>query len=203
MLPEVEEFMAVKREADMALQDWYANGRKDQPQRKYNEESDEEYRKFREAHALWDQRYRAAHIENHERHRAVMGEARKVLRTKTKDPVIRWMMTAIDDYDSYIEAVLPILPATREELERLATENAWCSTFDDFMEDAVKAGILPAIDPNEPDVSELVRWIANETDEYPRNIRRKIQGMVNKIVAKALADERAKNAAKHNEAVTV
>lgn len=202
MLPEVEEFMTTKREADEALQYWYDNGRKDQPERKYDV-WDYEYQKYREAYAEWDKKYRAAHTENHERYRAVMGEARKVLRTKTRDPIIRWMLTSIEDYDPYIETVLPILPATREQLEELATQNDWCSQFDHFMEEATKAGILPPADPSEPDVSELVQWIADETDEYPRNIRRRVQGMVNKIVEKALADKEAENAAKHNEAVTV
>lgn len=190
MLPEVEEFLAVKNAADKEWQEWNANSHKDEPRRNWNVEwGTEAYSEYQRAHSKWREKFNADYRAAETIYRGKVRAARAKLRATTKDPMIQWMMDNIEDYWSYIEAVLPILPATREELENLATQHDWCSEFDGFMDQATEAGIVP--ERNEQyDASELVEWVANEYDVYEREVRREIQSRVNKIVEKALANQR-------------
>lgn len=207
MLPEVQEFLDVKEKADKEYNDWHAHARDNQPRRprrpswdiSFYGESDnsQEWREYEEKYRVWDENYQKEYSSTQEKHRMVLRAARKKLRAKTKDPVVQWMMDNIPDHWTYVETVLPALPATREELEDLATEHDWCTEFDTFLEEATDAGVIP---PRQEawDASEVIEWVANEYDVYERNIRREIQSRVNKIVQKAL--EAA--AAKHNEKAT-
>lgn len=204
MLPEVEEFLEVKGKADQELNNWHATSRNDQPQRPRSpgwgadhftqEKYERDYEEYRARYQEWDRKFHDEYRAANEKHRVKLRNARAKLRRETKDPMIIWMMDNIEDYWSYIETVLPILPATREELESLATEHEWCSEFDGFMDQATSAGIIAPI--NEAwDASELIEWVADEYDVLERSVRREIQTRVNKIVEKALA-------AAHNEKAT-
>jgi hypothetical protein len=202
MLPEVEEFLTVKKAADKEYNDWHRHSRDDQPRRPARPSWDnwgdngnsQEWDDYRTAHELWNDKYQKEYQINEEKHREVLRAARKKLRAKTKDPIVKWMMDNIHDHWSYVEEVLPELPATREELEDLASRKDWCTEFDDFLDQATEAGIVPP--RNEAwDASDLVEWVASEYDVYERTVRREIQSRVNKIVERALA-------VAHNEKAT-
>lgn len=197
MLPEVEEFLKVKKEADREYNEWQRDATRDEPRRGYGwgmGYDNPEYIAWRDKRAAWQEKYDAEYRKHHDKHRARLRAARTKLRETTKDPIVRWMMDNIQDYWSYIETVLPELPATREQLEDLATQHDWCSEFDGFMEQATEAGVIPPRD-EKFDASELVEWVSNEYDVYEREVRREIQSRVNKIVERALAIQ-------HNEKAT-
>jgi hypothetical protein len=200
MLPEVEEFLSVKTKADKEWAEWNAHSRDDAPRRptrpgwmapdtehgKYELSYREYEAQYREWNKLFHERYNV----EQEKHGQIMREARRKLRETTKDPMIVWMMDTIRDYWGYIEAVLPLIPATREQLEDLANRQDWCTEFDAFMDQAETAGIIPPANPKF-DATDLIEWVAERTDEYPRRVRREIEDMVNAIVEKALAKQRS------------
>lgn len=205
MLHEVQQYMRVKERADQELNDWHAHSRTDQPRRPHTPAWDatpqeraafeRDYEEYQRSYREWDRKFHDEYREAHDKHRDTMREARHKLRRKTEDPMLIWMMDNIEDYWSYIETVMPILPATREQLENLADEHDWCSEFDGFMERATEAGIVPPVqDPY--NTSELVEWVVNrDYDDNDRTARRQIQARVNQIVEKALA-------VAHNEKAT-
>lgn len=203
MLPEVERFLETKRKADQEWEAWHATARRDEPRRDWNVMYDSPgYNEFRAKHSAWSERFNAEYSREQEKHSQALRVARKQLRDETKDPMIIWMMDNIQDYWSYIETVIPELPATREELEDLATRHDWCTEFDSFMEQATEAGV---VEPRNVawDAEDLVEWVANEYDVYPREIRREIQSRVNKIVERALAVKNNERVAKEKAPVPV
>lgn len=201
MLPEVKEYLDTKEKADRELQDWHANSRKDQPLSpnrpswtapdSRHSEYEKSYREYQEEYRVWNQKFHAGFTAANEKHKETMRAARATLREKTNDPVIKWIMNDMTKgYWSYIEAVLPILPATREQLENLANDQDWCSEFDEFLGQATEAGIIPPVDESY-DAQEIVDWVSDEFDVYGRRHRRQIQAMVNRIVERALAEKLA------------
>lgn len=203
MLPEVERFLEIKRKADQEWEAWHATARQDEPRRDWNLTYESpEYRAFRAKHSVWSEKFNREYSREQEKHSQALRVARKQLRDETKDPMIIWMMDNIQDYWSYIETVLPELPATREELEDIATQHDWCTEFDSFMEQATEAGV---VEPRNVawDAEELVEWVANEYDVYPREVRREIQRRVNKIVERALAAKNNERVAKEKAPVSV
>lgn len=206
MLPEIQEFMLAKEKADKEINDWHAHSRDDAPKRPdypdwgadtaereaYEVRTAEYEEKYRE----WHRKFRQEHSDMQNRYLATLNEARAKLKSKTKDPIARWILNNIDGYESYVEKILPILPATRAELEEVANEHDWCSEFDSFMDMATEAGVIPA-DESGIDVTEICDYIAERTDEYARHYRRDVHAMVKKIVDQALEAQ----AAQHNELI--
>lgn len=203
MLPEVEEYLATKKAADEKWNAWNSTAHKDEPRRNWNVEwGTEAYSEFQRTHSEWRDKYNQEYTVHHNTHRDTMRTARRKLRETTSDPMLQWMMDNIHDYWSYIETVLPVLPATRAELEELATQHDWCSEFDGFLETATEAGIVAPRDETW-DAEDLVEWVANQYDVYPREIRREIQSRVNRIVEKALAAQNNERVAKEKAPVPV
>jgi hypothetical protein len=204
MLPEVEEYLAAEKKINDEFENWHREAVSTEPKRNYYSEwGTPEYNEWRRIHDEWHIKFSEESRKRQAKHNAALRAARTKLRNSTENQMIIWMVDNLrGGYWSYIDAVLPILPATREELESLANEQDWCSEFDEFLSQATEAGVVvPSSDKN--DVSEILEYIGEEFDVYGRRHRREIQAMVNRIVAKALADKEQESAAKHNAMVTV
>jgi hypothetical protein len=181
MYPEVQKYFAEKAAAQKAYEDWRTAMRGTSPKL-----HDSEYsaKKFYDWEHKYHQENRAKRLE----YDRCIHETRSRLENTATDPVILWMLENVPSYVGYMESVLEILPATREELETLANENDWCPEFDRFLAQATEAGVVPP--PNGgPDVSEILTWISQEFDVTPRVFRPRIQKMVGRIVEKALTEQ--------------
>lgn len=186
MLPEVEKYLAEFKAANQAYETWSVEIHRTCPENRYST-APGEYYMYTPEYEAWQDAYHTEDRKQREIQRERQFTAREEMVATTKDPVVKYLVEKLmDDYPGYVGEVLPILPATREELESLANSGEWCSEFDTLLEQATKAGVIPAYSPTY-DVSDLVNWIANETDRYPRSIRREVLGMVNKIVEQAIA----------------
>jgi len=201
MLPEVVLYLATIESAKKEYDDWYKDIQSRRPT------YDRYYATWREsdrqtAYEKWNTDFYEENTKRKDARRATCEKAYIELGRVTTDPVVRWLVKNLSAYPTYVNEVLPILPATREQLEDLANTHEWCDEFDSFLEQATEAGLIPPPVESSSDAGELITWISEEYDVYERRIRRRIQGMVDEIVAKALADKEAENAAKHNEMVT-
>lgn len=186
MLPEVEKYLADFKAANRAFETWHTEIHHTCPESRYRN-TPGDYYTYTSEYEAWQRAYYEEETKQREIQRARQLTAREEMVATTKDPVVKYLVEKLmDDYPGYVGEVLPILPATREELESLANSGEWCSEFDTLLEQATKAGVIPAYNPTY-DVSDLVNWIANQIDRYPRSIRREVQGMVNKIVEQAIA----------------
>lgn len=203
MLPEVERYMAAKGAADDELTRMHNKLSQEMPSPQHplrpswtaddkrHQEYAEEYGKWQVEYREWNEKYHAELRKSNAKHSEAMRKARAILLEETEDPTIKWMLTDMrKGYWSYVEQVLPILPATRDELETLANEGDWCSEFDGFLEEATNAGIVAPLDAMY-DATEIAEYIAAEYGGYARTHRMEIQRMVTKIVKKALAEQAA------------
>jgi hypothetical protein len=199
MYPEVAEYLAVKDKSDQEHLAWEQERQKARPKWDYHAQTHDAYY---EAYDAWSAKYNEESRKMNARHNKISREAMRTLHEKTQDPMIKWMMEQLSTvYGRYVDTVLKILPATRDELEVLANREDWCGEFDEFMQQATDAGVIPP--RNDPwDVSEILDWIGSEFDVYPRRHHREIQGMVNKIVQKALAEKIMQDATERQGMVT-
>jgi hypothetical protein len=199
MYPEVIEYFDAKSEMANKIEEFEREQRRLQPRYSYTEEDSSYHRKYSE----WSEKYYEGQRKLSAEQNKVNREARNTLRTKTKDPMIHWMIDKLSGgYGGYVDSVLKILPATRDELETLANQDEWCSEFDEFLGQATEAGVVPPAD-QAYDAQEIIDWVSDEFDVYGRRYRRDIQVMVNRIVEKALAEKATADAAEHNSMVTV
>lgn len=185
MYPEVETYIKERDAAQKEYDDWHAEAYGSRPS--YGWGGGEQARIYNE----WEKEFYDNDRDRSSTRRAKHKAAWEKLQESTHADV-RWMTKVLKDYQSYVETVLPELPATRERLDEIADENSWCGEYEEIMGRAERAGVVPPYKNSDNDVSELVEWIAAETDEYPRRYRSKVQTMVDKIVAKAIDQERAR-----------
>jgi hypothetical protein len=76
--------------------------------------------------------------------RAAAMEAAIEQLAQAADPLVRWIaQNCLPDFDYQANKVLALLPASMDELDALASEHGWCEIWDDFKNDAHKAGVLP------------------------------------------------------------
>jgi hypothetical protein len=194
MLPEVQEYMDAVKASDEVYQEWYRRINKERPDYHHVTYTHDAYER-------WNERYYAEQRAQDDVRRNARTAASVRLQETTTDPAIQWMLKTLRGYHSYIDTVLPILPATREQLEAVANEHEWCNDFDDFMDQATEAGIIPPRD-GKWDASDIVSFIAEEYDVNSRSVRRRVQAMVDQIVTKALAAEKEKEATEELVAVS-
>lgn len=197
MLPEVEKYLAAREQIEKTYKKKYADIYETKP-KDISSYQYFDWQEYDKAHAAYITAYQEWSVENRpaldrltrERNDALK-KARNELAETTSDPIARWMITTLrDSYEGYMRDVLEILPATYEEIEELSVRKAWCSDFDEFVEWAIKDGVIKKRSDTH-DATEIVDFIADEFDVYGRIYRRRIQAMVNRIVEKALAEQTA------------
>lgn len=69
------------------------------------------------------------------------------------DPLVRWIADNCADEVGAALAAVRILPAPMSALDALAREQRWCEEYDDLRAKARKAGVLPADDTADTEVS--------------------------------------------------
>lgn len=196
MLPEVTQYVAARKKASQEWEDWRSESRNNRPERPQrpswsspsNTDAEYEYlyREYERQYREWNTKYHERYSKEQMKYQIAIQTARDVLRAKTKDPMAVWMIDNLPDHWEYVEKVLPILPASREDLEDLANEHDWCNEFDSFLDQATEAGVVPPLDVKY-DASDLIEWVADKYGENEREIRHAIQSRVNAMVEKALA----------------
>ena len=82
--------------------------------------------------------------------------------------------------------VLEILPATRDELDKLADEYDWCGEWDRLVEMAENAGVMPGLGSRAAGWVELRRHLRYQSGLYRSDIM-SVMGMVDTIVENAVA----------------
>jgi len=124
-----------------------------------------------------------------ELHRAWMvatNEAWNALK-QCSDPLVSWIVDNCKDYQSEARAVLKALPATVEELDRLAEDEDWCHIWDNFRAQAAGDGAIAL--PQLPTArEELIRW-ARAEQELDRSEVAELLRLVDAIVAEEAASK--------------
>jgi hypothetical protein len=65
----------------------------------------------------------------------------------SSDPLVKWIAENCEEYRGEAGTILKALPATADELDDLAEENEWCTTWNAFRDRAIAAGVLPGARP--------------------------------------------------------
>lgn len=189
MYPEVIEYFDTISKIEDANREWENEQARLRPRYDYSLSSNSDYH---EKYNAWADAYSDESRKRTAKTNRTTREAMATLREKTSDPMVSWMMEHLaTGYGGYVNSVLKILPATRDELETLANSEDWCDEFDNFMAQATEAGAIAPANPKY-DAQKIVKWVADEFDVYGRRYRSEIQAMVNTIVEKALDQERAR-----------
>lgn len=104
--------------------------------------------------------YNAAMNAAHAQYAADMITARAVFAHIT-DPLARFIIdTCLSEYPEQAARILEALPAELPALRQIAREADWCGTFDRYVAEAVKAGVI--ISDRSAAREEFVTWIRNE-----------------------------------------
>lgn len=97
-------------------------------------------------HSTDNETYRAAYDEWREADRAKYDKRSELIAAfleKNEDKLTEFVIeNYLGDYSSQAITVLQALPATFEELSKLAVENDWCGVWEDAVEQAVGAGVI-------------------------------------------------------------
>jgi len=103
------------------------------------------------------------------------------------DPLVSWIVDNCKDYQLEARAVLKALPATVEELDRLAEDEGWCHIWDNFRAQAAEDGaiVLPQLPGARED---LIRW-ARVEQELDRGEVAELLRLVDAIVADEAASK--------------
>jgi hypothetical protein len=75
------------------------------------------------------------------------------------DPLLRWIATQVDaSYrPDHADKIVRMLPATLDQMRKVAQENEWCSDFTMFVDRAIAAGVLD--DGRTPERRALETWV--------------------------------------------
>ena len=97
------------------------------------------------------------------------------------DPLVSWIVDNCKDYQPEARAVLKALPATVEELDRLAEDENWCQIWDNFRARAAEDGaiVLPQLSTAR---EALIRW-AQFSEELDRSEVAELLRLVDAVVA--------------------
>jgi len=97
------------------------------------------------------------------------------------DPLVSWIVDNCKDHQSQATAVLEALPATVEELDRLAEDENWCQIWDNFRARAAEDGaiVLPQLSTAR---EALIRW-AQFSEELDRSEVAELLRLVDAVVA--------------------
>ena len=104
------------------------------------------------------------------------------------DPLVSWIVDNCKDYQSQALEVLKALPATVEELDKLAADEDWCQIWDNFRAQAARDGAIdvPAI----PSARlALRRWVEEESCRLSHDDAAILNRLVDAIVAEEGASE--------------
>ncbi|MDQ1051757.1 hypothetical protein [Streptomyces sp. V4I2] len=139
MLPEVQKYFASVEAATTAQSAAEAAAGEKYPER--HDHSDDGRRQF------------SAYYEEVDKAYAACADAQKTAWEALKasgDPLVKWIAENCAEYRAEAQHILPILPATADELDDLADTQNWCSVWGDFRQRAADAGVMPGITPPSP-----------------------------------------------------
>ncbi|MFI7641955.1 hypothetical protein [Nonomuraea sp. NPDC049400] len=111
---------------------------------------------------------------------------------KSKDPVVRWLLTDQEiqrEYPQFAEVVLRALPMTREELEDFGERQGWGAVYGRMLRRAETEGVLPERVPDLADIDPLVHEIANAFSLRERRVRAIVKKHLPSILASARSME--------------
>lgn len=76
----------------------------------------------------------------------------------SSDPLVAWIATNMRNHYSDATQILRILPADVATLRAVAVENEWCNTFDEYLGQALEAGVVAGVEPVTETRQSLYRW---------------------------------------------
>ncbi|MET9385326.1 hypothetical protein ABZY09_30705 [Streptomyces sp. NPDC002928] len=104
------------------------------------------------------------------------------------DPLVKWIAENCEEYHSAAATILKALPATLEELDELAADRDWCSVWDGFRNDAIRAGVISDVVPPTPARKAVFAVIDSESCcRMDAGARRKIGKALDALLQEALA----------------
>lgn len=168
MLPEVETFTAAYNEAHTTYNDAYEALRKEY-NGLYGIDREPFYNKCSELERARNEKIVAAWN--------ALGES--------TDPVVKFIAENCQNYASEAIEVLKALPATLDQLEKVADELDWCGVWGRFVDRAIEAGVFG----DEGRISAEYRVLKNYlTDDFGLSRRQyvKVESMVGDIVKAAV-----------------
>lgn len=83
---------------------------------------------------------------------------------RSSDPLVKWIAENCESYRPEALMILQALPATPEELGRIAEGQEWCGTWESFRDEAIEAGVMPGIEAP----SEAYKAVFQEIDYAAR-----------------------------------
>lgn len=76
----------------------------------------------------------------------------------SSDPLVAWIAENCQEYYSYAIQILKVLPADLAAINQVASDKDWCDTWEQFLERATEAGVVPSAPALSASRQELVRW---------------------------------------------
>lgn len=101
------------------------------------------------------------------------------LSSTTTDALVRFIAGNCREYINESMRVMQRLPLTLDELQNLADDEDWCGTWDDFLDTAIKAGVV-SCPPRPASYAKLQDYLTR--DGISRRRQRKIFTIVDEVV---------------------
>ena len=111
------------------------------------------------------------------------------------DPLISWIVANCRDYKDEAIKVLKILPATSEQLQELAKQHNFCTSWDNLVKHAQAAGVYPLADHETVEYFAIIKWFRdnwNSNASYVRQFTEQMDKLIEASVAKAKELDAAK-----------
>lgn len=119
--------------------------------------------------------------------RVVYDNAREAawdLLATSSEPQVAFIGRDVRSYFSAVKLVLPLLPASIQELRKLRTEQGWCSDFTDYVKTAIEAGVV--VDDRSAAYARLESYLEEEVTDYCQG---QILKLVDAVVVEAVGRE--------------
>lgn len=147
--------------------------------------------------------YDAARIEWERAHVTSQGQQSEqiaILRNSS-DPLVAWIgRHAAVNYPEHSRIILEALPATLEQLEKVAAEHDWCSDWDRYLQRAVSAGVIKESEKSK-EYTEYLTWYRRNYGTY-RDVERRMGALIASERTAAVEEYKAQQAAASPEVDT-
>jgi hypothetical protein len=186
MLPEVEAYLAAMDAAEATYHNDWAKAR-------------EQYAAQRDDWGNRPEAYYAAHDRVNEARRIAKQEAARLLEG-AQDPLAAWIVkNTLNGHREHSMRILKALPASLDDLNRIAREHGWCAEWARYRGRAIADGALPEVPPLERARYAIVEWSHARNYMGDTQVRR-LEILMDKLAEIAIAEHEAEKAAAAKEA---
>lgn len=105
------------------------------------------------------------------------------------DQLAKWIIGNCKDYMGEAIKILEILPATSEEMQKVAKDNEFCSSWDELVRRAQTDGVYPYGPGETKEYHDMLAWYrqnVSSNTRYMREFRDKLEAAIKASVAKIL-----------------